>query len=147
MSTSRHENQVMVAPGIVLPAAELHYSFSRSSGPGGQHVNKTSTRVTLRVQLEALRQILPSDAIARLPTRYLSEDALAICSSVFRSQTANRLDCLQKLIETLRASLCRPRQRQPTRPTRRSVQRRLDHKDQRSQLKHNRRIDRRPPNE
>ena len=131
-------NQVPLAPGVVLPAGALRFTFARSGGPGGQNVNKVNTKATLTVSLEQLHQVLPPHAIARLPHvagRMLTGDALQISDSASRSQIANRRGCLDKLRAVLVEAMHRPRPRRKTRPSARAVQRRLDNKKHRGQLK------------
>ena len=126
---------------IALPPSVLCFVFSRSGGPGGQNVNKTSTRATLTVQFDDLVPYLPTYARLRLPQLagpYLAEGRLVIHASDSRSQYDNKRACLDKLAALLRRSLQRPRLRHKTKPTRGSIQRRLNHKSKRSQLKRGR---------
>ena len=127
-----------VAPGLSLPSAALSFTFSRSSGPGGQNVNKVNSRATLTVSLEALRLAMPQDAMARLEVarpHYFTQGGLQISSDVSRSQLANRQACLERLREALVESLQRPKRRKKTKPSAHAVQRRLDAKKRRSKLK------------
>lgn len=131
-------NTTQVAPGIDLPDASLSYTFSRSSGPGGQNVNKVNSRATLTVPVSALREALPADAIPRLKviaSRYVTQDGLQISASDSRSQIANRRACLDRLREVIVESLIRPKPRKKTKPSRRAKQRRLDAKKHRSKVK------------
>ena len=66
--TTPSPNDIEIAPGIVLPSAAMRWSFARSSGPGGQNVNKVSSKAILRVGLDDLRAVLPPWAIERLIT-------------------------------------------------------------------------------
>ena len=127
--------------GFVVPAAELFERFSRSSGPGGQGVNTTDSRVELRWQ------VLESPALARLSAahRLRVESALAdrlvsgefiIVASEQRSQRQNRVAARNRLAEALRQALLPPPPpRRSTRPTRGSQQRRLDAKKARGSTK------------
>ena len=136
-----------VAPGVKLPRSALGLSFSRASGPGGQHVNKANTRVTLTVQLAALRQVMGVEAyqrLERLAGRYLAGEHLAISAGHSRSQLANRRACFARLRALLVEASHRPRARKATRPTRASVRRRLDAKRARAARKAERRESRRP---
>lgn len=131
-------NTTQVAPGIDLPDASLSFTFSRSSGPGGQNVNKVNSRATLTVPVSALREALPADAIPRLKviaSRYVTQDGLQISASDSRSQIANRRACLDRLREVIVESLIRPKPRKKTKPSRRAKQRRLDAKKHRSKVK------------
>ena len=127
--------------GFVLPAAELLESFSRSSGPGGQGVNTTDSRVELRWQ------VLESPALARLSEAQrlrvesafrdrLVAGALIIVASEHRSQRQNRVAARNRLAEALRQALLPPPPaRRATRPTRGSQRRRLETKRQRGATK------------
>jgi ribosome-associated protein len=130
-----------VRSGFVVPAAELLERFSRSSGPGGQGVNTTDSRVELRWQ------VLESPALARLSQahRLRVESALGdrlvsgefiIVASEHRSQRQNRVAARNRLAEALRQALLPPPPaRRATRPTRGSQKRRLEAKRQRGQTK------------
>ena len=127
--------------GFVLPAAELLERFSRSSGPGGQGVNTTDSRVELRWH------VLESPVLARLPAaqRLRVESALSdrlvageliIVASEHRSQRQNRVAARNRLAEALRQALLPPPPpRRATRPTRGSQRRRLEAKKQRGATK------------
>ncbi|MGB1124657.1 MAG: alternative ribosome rescue aminoacyl-tRNA hydrolase ArfB [Phycisphaeraceae bacterium] len=127
-----------VAPGIDLPDAALSFTFSRSSGPGGQNVNKVNSRATLTVSKDALQAALPPYALRRLgviASHYMTQENLQISSDDSRSQIANRKACLAKLREVLVDSMRRPKIRKKTKPSARAMQRRLDAKKHRSQIK------------
>lgn len=131
-------NTTPVAPGLELPESALSFTFSRSSGPGGQNVNKVNSKATLTVPLDALREALPPYVLRRLEIvapRYLTQDGLQISASESRSQITNRRICLQRLREVLIEAMRRPKVRKKTKPSARSVQRRLDAKKHRSKLK------------
>jgi len=125
-----------------IPAGELSWRFSRSSGPGGQSVNTADSRVELSFDLAgspSLSEPMRRRALERLRSR-LVDGVLTIAASENRSQLHNRrlaLLRLHNLLET--ATAPPPRARRPTRPTRGSVQRRLDAKRRVSQLKQQRR--------
>jgi ribosome-associated protein len=133
----------MSASDFRLPTNELTWLFSRSSGPGGQHVNTSDTRVELRWPLDStavLNEAQREQVAARLGTR-LIDGELRIVSSRFRSQTRNRDDARQRL-ETLVIDALRPRKRRRmTRPGPGAAERRLEAKRRRSQLKQQRRAD------
>lgn len=134
-----------IAPGRTLASDRVTFSFAKSGGPGGQHVNKTATAVTLRVPLTALGEVLPADAVSRLKRasgHRLAGDELIIHASASRSQHANRKACLLKLREMVVAALHRPTPRRATRPSRARRQKRLDQKKQRGQRKAERRTNR-----
>ena len=143
-------NDVEIAPNVHLPEDKLPFSFSRGGGPGGQHVNKTSTRATLTVQLDDLAQVMPGWAIRRLRNQAGQKlahdpDRLLISSAASRSQHANRKKCLEKLRELLVRALHRPKRRRRTRPPRWANEKRLRQKKQRGQLKARRQDNPRPP--
>jgi len=139
--------QVEIAPGRYLPEASLSFQAARSGGPGGQHVNTTSTAVTLTVPLAELARVLPRDALARLRRQAghrLAGDRLMIRAAESRSQQANRKACLSKLREMIVTALHRPRPRRPTGPSKRAKQRRVEAKKQRGRLKQQRRANPNP---
>ncbi len=129
---------MQIAPGVTLPEAALSFSFSRSSGPGGQNVNKLNTRATLTVSIDALQAALPAYAVNRLPTvasRYMTQQGIQITSEESRSQIANRRACIERLREVLVQAMTRPRRRKPTKPSAGSVRRRIEAKKQRGKVK------------
>jgi len=126
---------------VRLPAAELRWRFSRSSGPGGQNVNTTDSRVELRFDLaasEALPPLLRARALRRLEGQLL-DGCLLIQASEHRSQWQNRVAAQRRLVALLQEALRPPPPpRRATRPTRGSVQRRLAGKKQRGEVKRQR---------
>jgi ribosome-associated protein len=130
-----------VTAGIIVPEAELQWRFSRSSGPGGQSVNTTDSRVELSFDLaatHALDETLKLRATARLAGR-LVDGVITVAASEHRSQLRNREAAESRLAGLLRDAITPPaRPRQATRPTRGSVRRRLDSKRRRSDLKRQR---------
>jgi len=127
-----------LTPGISIPAAELGWRFSRSSGPGGQNVNSTDTRVELIFDLAAstaLPATLKARAIGRLTDR-LVEGCIVIAASEHRSQWQNRVAAQRRLVNLLQEAIAPPAPpRRRTKPTRGSVERRLAAKKQRSAIK------------
>jgi len=126
---------VVTPSGIVIPAHATTWRFSRGTGPGGQGVNTTDSRVELVVDLTA---IVASDAVAGRVRETLGE-SLRIVVTTERSQLRNREAALRRLAERLDAAARPRRPRTPTRRTASSVRRRLDAKRLRSQLKAKRR--------
>ena len=132
--------QIPRAAGAALriPAAELRWRFSRASGPGGQNVNTTDSRVELVFDLaatQALGPALKARALRRLEGRLL-EGCVVIAASEQRSQWRNRVAAQRRLLELLQEALQPPPPpRRATRPTRGSVERRLAAKRQRSAVK------------
>ncbi len=133
---------------MVIPAAELHERFSHSSGPGGQSVNTTDSRVELSFDVEhssALPDWARARAVERLAGR-LGGGLLTVAASEQRSQFANRQAARARLAGLLRDALApAPRPRIPTRPGRAANERRLEAKRNRAAIKRNRRYDDRNP--
>jgi ribosome-associated protein len=130
-----------VAPGVVIPAREVEESASRSSGPGGQHVNKASTRVTLRWSLarsEVLDDALRERLQRRLSRRLTADGDLVVHADRHRSRARNLEAARRRLVELVADGLRSPRSRRASRPTRAARQRRMDAKKQRSGLKQQR---------
>ncbi|WP_282856239.1 alternative ribosome rescue aminoacyl-tRNA hydrolase ArfB [Pseudoclavibacter helvolus] len=131
-----------VSRSLTIPAAELGWRFSRSSGPGGQHVNTTDSRVELSWNIGE-SQVLTDDRrrvlLERLEKR-LVDGVLTVTSSERRSQLRNREAALEKLAGLVREGLAPPGpKRRPTKPTKGSQRRRLESKGQRSATKAQRR--------
>jgi ribosome-associated protein len=126
---------------ISIPYSEFTFTFSRSSGAGGQNVNKVNTRATL--VWDITKSISISEAIKKRFSlkykRYLIESVVMISSQKTRSQSQNIDDCISKLNECLSEVEFPPKNRRPTKPTRGSVKRRLDTKTKHSKLKKQRR--------
>lgn len=132
------DSGVLVRRGVVVPARELRWRFSRSSGPGGQGVNTTDSRVELSFDV-AGSPSLPDDlrerALARLGSR-LVDGVLTIAAGDSRSQLRNREAARERLAQALReATKADPAPRRPTRPTKGSQRRRLDAKTRRGAIK------------
>jgi ribosome-associated protein len=125
----------------LLRAGEISFDFFRSSGPGGQNVNKVSTAVRLRFNLRGSR-LLPEGAKSRLAVlaggRLTTEGVLVIEAQRHRTQEGNRRDALERLGELIARSWRAPVQRRPTKPTRGAQQRRLDQKKGRGDTKRQR---------
>ena len=130
--------RLRVSPTCVIPLAELTWRFSRSGGPGGQHANTADTRVELRFDIAGSPSLGPRQR-ARLQER-LGEEVRVVAADE-RSQARNRDLALERLAERLAAALRVERPRRPTKPTKASVNRRLEDKRRRA----TRKADRRPP--
>jgi ribosome-associated protein len=127
---------LQVRPGLVVPEAELSWRFSRASGPGGQGVNTTDSRVELTVDLE---RVLPAHLLERARTR-LGTTSVTVVASEHRSQLQNRQAAAERLAALLREAVAPPpAPRRATKPSKASKERRLQVKRQRSQLKRARR--------
>ena len=129
---------IRVTAHISIDERELEESFIRSSGPGGQNVNKLATAVQLRFDVRHSPS-LPNDVRARLETlagRRLTRDGvLVITAQRHRTQERNRQDALDRLIELIRQAAVRPVPRRPTRPTKGSRERRIESKKRRGGVK------------
>ena len=129
---------------LTIPAGELAWRFSRSSGPGGQGVNTTDSRVELSWDLAAspaLPPALRARALERLGGR-LVDGVLTITASEHRSQLRNREAAEARLVAVVQQAIAPPpRTRRPTRPTRGATERRIAEKKRRGQIKRNRRGD------
>lgn len=127
---------------IQIPLREFEFTFARSSGPGGQNVNKVNSKATLRWPV-LTSPSLPDEVRQRLIARHRQQittsGELIITSQRFRDAGRNTADCLEKLRQILVEAATPPTRRRPTKPTRGSVQRRLQAKQQQSQKKRHRR--------
>jgi ribosome-associated protein len=132
----------IVSPTLQIPLREFEFSFSRSSGPGGQNVNKVNTKALLRWPLVA-SPTLPEPVRRRLLTKYrrriTTEGDLLLVSQRFRDAGRNAADCLEKLRQMLLEAAEPVRPRKPTRPTRASVRRRIEGKRRQAEKKRQRR--------
>lgn len=135
---------IQISGSVAIPETELSWRFSRSSGPGGQNVNKTSTAAELSFDVAGSPSIpdtLRDRALERLSTR-LVDGVLTIRAEEYRSQMRNRQAACERLAALLREAIAPPpRKRRPTKPSRGAVERRIQSKKQRSQTKANRRAD------
>jgi ribosome-associated protein len=133
---------IEIAPDIVLDENEIQMEFVRSSGPGGQNVNKVATAVQLRLNV-AQSPSLPDDVRRRLISqagkRITESGILIIDAERFRTQGANRQDAMERLVKLIRKAAEKPAIRHKTRPTMASKKRRLDTKHRRSETKNLRR--------
>ncbi|MEM6927746.1 MAG: alternative ribosome rescue aminoacyl-tRNA hydrolase ArfB [Myxococcota bacterium] len=126
-----------VRPGLTIPADELTFTTSRSGGPGGQHVNTTSTKVTVRFDVgnSSVGEPWVSRWKERLASRLTSAGELVLHSDRYRSQSRNKDDVRERLAATLKAALVVQKPRRDTRPTRGSQRRRIEKKKSRGQTK------------
>jgi ribosome-associated protein len=136
------QDDLVVSSSLVVPATELSERFSRASGPGGQGVNTTDSRVELVFDIgtsPSIPEHLRGQMLERLAHRTV-DGVVTIVASEHRSQRANRRAARERLIALLReAAAPPPAPRRPTRPTRASKERRLAEKRRRSETKRTRR--------
>src|SRR3981189_2445428 len=129
---------IRITDHIALDESELDESFIRSSGPGGQNVNKLPTAVQLRFGVRRPPP-LPDEGRARLERlagkRLTRDGVLIITAQSHRTQERNRADALDRLVELVRQAAVRPVPRRPTKPTKASRRRRLESKKRRSGIK------------
>ena len=134
---------IRVRGSVVVPDAELVWRFSRSSGTGGQHVNTSDSKVELRYDVaasKALPEVWRTRALERLANRLVDGRVLVVQASEFRSQWRNREAAAARLAAVLsEACAPPPKARRATRPSRGTVERRLNNKRHRSELKQGRR--------
>ncbi len=130
-----------VRPGLVVPDRELSWAAVRASGPGGQNVNKVSSKVELRFDFEASAALSPG---VKLRLRQLAqhrldaEGRILIVSQLTRNQPQNLTDARARLAALIAQALLVPKRRRPTRPTRSAKRARLNDKRAQSQKKQNR---------
>jgi len=128
---------IEVTESLRIDEGELDIRAARASGPGGQHVNKTSTAIELRFDVTAAD--LPEDVKARLVkiagSRMTTEGELLIFAQTHRSQEMNRQDAIGRLVALIQRAAEAPKPRKRTRPTKASKERRLAQKSRRSEVK------------
>jgi ribosome-associated protein len=133
---------IRITDELAIDERDLEENFVRSSGPGGQNVNKLATAVQLRFHLA--RSTLPEDVKQRLVRlagrRLTTEGVLVLLAQRFRTQERNRADALDRLLELIRRAAVAPTPRRPTKPTAAARRRRLDAKKRRSGLKQRRQV-------
>ena len=126
---------------ISIPDEYLSFTFARSSGPGGQNVNKVNTQAQLRFALKECKELNThvKSRLRKQALQYMLVDGnMLISSQQHRSQQMNRQECLNKLAELIHKALIRPKRRIATKPTAASKRKRLDDKKKRSETKQQR---------
>ena len=129
---------LFICPGILIPASDFSFEFSRSGGPGGQHVNTTDTRVRMRLHLDRCSAITPSvkrRLVEAHPSAVTNSGDFILTCDQYRSRHRNIETVRERLAEWVRSSLKPPKKRRPTKPSRASKRRRVDAKKQRGAVK------------
>ena len=136
------EDGIVVSPTLTIPASELTFRATRAGGPGGQHVNTSSTRIELLWDLThsaAIADDVRGRLLEKLASRLDSAGMVRVVASDRRSQSQNREAAAERLAKLVRQALVVPRKRRPTRPTAASREQRLTEKKRRGERKRDRR--------
>jgi len=132
---------IVVTPRLTIPGSELSISFARSGGSGGQNVNKVSSKVDLRWNVETSVALHPDDRVwllQQLRSKLTSDGTLIVTSTLTRDQIKNRDDAESKLALIVRTALDRPRPRKPTKVSKGAKRRRVADKRKHAEKKANR---------
>lgn len=138
------DGDLVVSPQLTIPRAELQMRASRAGGPGGQHVNTSSTRIELLWDLthsRAVSEEVRARLLTKLAARLDADGMVRVVASDRRSQAQNREAAEARLMEVVRQALVVPKRRRPTRPTAASRKKRLEEKRKRGERKRDRRKD------
>ena len=142
-ATSDAADGLRITARVVIPRSELTVRASRAGGPGGQHVNTSSTRIELLwtpATSRALDEAQRARVVARLATRLDGAGTVRIVSAETRSQTQNRARADARLAELVRAALVVPKVRRATKPSKGARERRITDKKLRGETKRGRRV-------
>lgn len=135
-------SMLLIVPGIKIPFSEIQLNYVRSSGPGGQNVNKVNSKAVLRWNIlssPSLTEIMRARLMSKLANKITSEGEIIFSSDRFRDQGRNRDDCLEKLRICLTNAAEVPKIRKKVQPSRSSQRRVKENKSRQSQKKHLRR--------
>jgi ribosome-associated protein len=136
------DSALRITDTVTIPLAELHFQFSRSGGPGGQHVNRTATQVELLFDVRnspSLNEAQRARVLVRLASYMDSRGMLHLTSQTTRSQYRNRADVIERFQRLLRDALRVPKPRRPTHPSAGATEQRLQEKRRTSTRKQERR--------
>jgi ribosome-associated protein len=132
---------LVVNESVSIPLGELVYTASRSSGPGGQHVNTADTRIQVRWNVKdtvALNETEKARVMAKLSSRLTEAGDLVLASDTHRSQRRNREDVTERLAAIVAEALVKPKPRKKSKPSRAAREKRLEEKRRKSQTKKDR---------
>ncbi|QDT37071.1 alternative ribosome rescue aminoacyl-tRNA hydrolase ArfB [Stratiformator vulcanicus] len=135
---NRPDKRLRVSPTVSIDRAEFTVTYVRSSGPGGQNVNKVATKACLRwspLESPSLPERVRTRFRALFGSRLTNDGEIILMSQRYRDRTKNRDDCIERLRKMLLEAATQPKKRRPTRPSKGSKQRRLDAKKRRSETK------------
>jgi ribosome-associated protein len=135
------DSSLNITETLAIPLAELHFQFSRSGGPGGQHVNRTATQVELTFDVAdspSLTEAQRTRILSRLKSYIDTRGILHLSSQTTRSQHRNRTEVIERFQRLLQRAMHIPKRRVPTRPPPQVKERRLSEKHRRSTLKEER---------